>query len=101
MIGYLTGYPETEISRSLHPDSSLARLGLLTVDDGNRMLENKLDLMRGLVSILSTRYRSEAALLGRFINDAGPGELSLEDFEHLGRDIETLSLYFSNAVKGR
>jgi len=98
MIGYLSGYPETEISRSLHPDSSLARLGLLTVDDANRMLENKLDLMRGLVTILSTRYRSESELLGRFINDAGPGELSLEDFEHLDRDVETLSLYLDNAV---
>lgn len=98
-VGRLMGYTEGEILLALHPDSTLARIGLITVDNSYRMLEHKFDLMNGLPATLSTAFRSSRQLLSRFMVGAAPGEVPLNHFDHLGTDIESLKLYLSNVVR--
>lgn len=98
LLARLTGFKEAEISAALHPEASLARTGLVAIDNSLRHLENKLDLMPGMATILNARYRSDARLLARFMTNSKPGNLTLDDFEHLRQDIETLRHYLAKAV---
>lgn len=98
-VGRLMGYTEGEILLALHPESTLARIGLVTVDNSYRMLEHKFDLMNGLPATLSTAFRSSRQLLSRFMVGAAPGDVPLNHFDHFGADIESLKLYLSNVVR--
>jgi len=97
-IGRLTGFSEGEVTSAFHSEGNLARIGLLTLDNPQQLLGHKMDVMSGLETILSLRYRTDAQLLAKFMSDAGQGELSLPDFEHLSQDIDVLQQYLVNAV---
>ena len=98
-VGSLTGYSERDIFSAIHPEGKLAAIGLLNVDNQGAQLSTKFSLMAGLSSILALPSRSEGQLFSHFMKKVDDHELSLDDFEHLGKDVGTIIKLIEAAAK--
>lgn len=101
ILSRLTKLPEEDFRASASDGGMLITTGMVKVGRGMRDLEDKVDLMDGLTSVLLTPHASAQELVGRFLKKAGSPTLTLGNFPHMDKDTEVLLPYFKNALHGR
>lgn len=91
--------PVHDVQRALSPKSRLAQSGLMTLDkDGSRDLMNAFDLLsRDFSSAMMRADVDMFDLLRSRVGLAGTGTLTLDDYVHLGRQVELIRTYLSEA----
>ena len=99
IVALLTGQAEDQIWRALREDGLLVTTGIITVEQGEADLENKLGLGSGIDGLLMQTGVSESDLAKQFFKQAGEPTLELGAFPHLARDIEALLDYLRNAMQ--
>lgn len=80
IIATISGQPETNVRKSLHEDSPLLSAGIIKVAPGLVDLEDKIDLMERLGSILLQPHADEDMLVGQFLKPASPPTLDVTAF---------------------
>jgi transitional endoplasmic reticulum ATPase len=86
VLADVLGFEEREVVRALNPQGSLARLGLLRADE--RHYGAWFSLRDGLEALLYQDHAAPGSLLEHFARPAPLAELSLDDFAHLGLDLQ-------------
>ena len=101
LIARLTGQSIFEIQSALERDRTLIMTGLLLVTKryGTSSINEVVELMPGMGSILMSTQKDEASLMGMFLKKLPPPELELSAFQHLERDGEVLVSYLRSALK--
>ena len=98
LLAGITGLPEQEFRSAIGDKGLLITTGIVKVHRSVRDLEDKLDLMEGLASILLTSHTDKDELTARFLKRASPPTLSLENFPHLTADTGVLLSYLKNSL---
>lgn len=101
IIAHLFGLAESDVLAGLSQDSTLFAAGLIELDSHCSDLEDKLNLLRGLGSLLTMNYANADALMDRFLKQAGEPGLTLDNFPHLAQDATTLGQYLARSIEGR
>lgn len=90
-LASLLGVPDARISNALARSGLLAQRGLLDVSRGNReQFDERLTLMRGLDTALTTEMKSERELLAALLPTAREATLELSAYPHLGQEVHLL-----------
>ena len=90
--------PAEEFADSLEDDGLLITTGIVELAGRTVELENKLDVIEGFGTVLTSVYASADDMVRRFIRKASPPTLNLDNFPHLTRDSDVLLSYLGNAV---
>jgi SpoVK/Ycf46/Vps4 family AAA+-type ATPase len=90
--------PGTEVKAALSPQGQLARCGLLTVCGHRDTLKSKLDLLSGhFADSLLVPDVEPMSLLQGILTPSRPASLQLEDYPHLGLNLQMLQSYLIEA----
>lgn len=98
IISGITGVSEGDLRASIGGESILVTTGLMRVDNGVVDLEDKIDLISGLSSLLLTPDLSTEELYGRFIKRASSPTLTLDNFPHMKSDVVVMRDYLTNVL---
>ena len=94
VVACATGNSFVAISKALAPGAKLVSSGLLQVDGQMAMgFEHQIQLLPGLADQLNIPHQDPADLFFSSFRRATSPTLTLEDFRHLGVDLEVLGAY--------
>lgn len=86
--------PGAEVKAALSPHGQLARCGLLTVARDRSTLKSKLDLLSGhFADTLLAPDAEPLSLLRGILTPSQPARLQLDDYPHLGLNLQMLQSY--------
>jgi len=102
-LSVLLNLPEHDIRESLNPQGILARSGLVSVDRrGSCTLRGKLDLLSdGFADLMISSEAEPISLLRGTVSAAGPAQLKLTDYSHIGACLDILRSYLRHATTTR
>ncbi len=102
IVACATGHSFLAISKALAPGAKLVSSGLLQVD-GQMATEfaHQIQLLPGLADQLNILHPDPADLFFSAFRRATPPSLTLEDFRHLGVDLDVLLAYLMKAWEAR
>lgn len=101
IIAHLFGQKEAEVISGLRQDATLIAAGIVELETDGCDLEDKLDMLKGLSSLLMMEHKNADELIGRFLKRADESVLNLDNFPHLTQDSSTLTQYLAGALRGR
>lgn len=99
IIAHLIGQNDADILAVLRQDSALRAAGIINVNEHREDLEDKLELLTGMDSLLTQEHENEEALIGRFLKRTGQPTLKTQSFPHLALDAHTLKKYLERALQ--
>lgn len=101
IIAHLSGQNESEVLHGLRQDSTLRATGIIEISDHRDDLEDRLELLRGLDSLLTQKHDNREALIARFLERASASSIQMRNFPHLDRDAYMLKDYLTNVLQTR
>ncbi len=94
VLSVILEIPQQAINHALAGDGILSRSGLLRLDRrGVGPARRKFELLYGLVDLIFEPHCDTLAMLEYYFKPAGKGELTEQDFAHIGADYRLLSRY--------
>jgi len=101
LIAHIFGQSESDVLAGLRQDSTLTASGILELESHRDDLEDRLSLLHGISTLLTTEHESSNALIDRFLKRAGDTSLKQENFPHLTQDWKTLERYLAQSMRDR
>lgn len=101
IISHLFGVTEADVLAGLSLDSTLFTVGLIELSEHSSDMDEKLNPLRGLGSLLTMEFANPDALMDRFLKQAGGPGLTLDNFPHLAQDATALGQYLARSIEGR
>jgi transitional endoplasmic reticulum ATPase len=99
-LAILLDIPEGEVRASLSAKGILAKSGLLLVDrSGTSTLRGKLNLLsESFADHICSSETDPVNLLRDTVAPSSPGELSIDDYEHIGQSLRVLRPYLRRSI---
>ena len=102
ILGQLLNLPAPEVKQALSPHGQLARCGLLTLSRDLGTLKCKLDLLSSsFADTLLTPNVEPLSLLRGIVTPSLPAKLQLDDYPHLGLNLQMLQSYLEETQAQR
>lgn len=101
IIAHLSGQTEEDVIIGLRQDSTLRASGIIEVNKRGEDLEDWLELLTGMGSLLTQPHDNVEALISRFLSRTNAPSLQLQNFLHLVQDAHTLKMYLESALQTR
>jgi len=98
ILSRLSNLPENETASAISDRSILMITGIVKIGRGVSDLEDKLDLINGLATVLLTPHSSTDELVNKFLKKTAPPTLSLTNFPHLKNDTNVVLPYLKNSL---
>lgn len=98
VIAVTSGLQESAIADALKGEAPLRATGIISLAPDRCDLEDKLDLMDRLASILVMPDMDGEAIIANFLRPASLGTLDLDAFPHLALDLDTVLPYLRNVL---
>lgn len=99
IITHLSGQDKADVMAALRQDSTLRASGLISLSGHNDNLEDRLDLLTGMDSLLTQQHDSVETLISRFLIRTSEPNLQIQNFPHLTKDSDTLKKYLESALQ--
>ena len=101
VLARLFGQSDEQIRHALGRNSILFTSGLIEVDHDECDFSNKVSMMRSLQFAIFDVFSSDEALSCQVLRKASPGNLNLQDFQHVANDLALLKDYLAAAIQQR
>lgn len=99
IISHLSGQAKTDVMAALRQDSTLRASGLIKLSNHNDNVEDRLDLLTGMDSLLTQQHDNMETLVSRFLIRTSAPNLQTQNFPHLAKDSDTLKKYLESALQ--
>ena len=97
VVAWILDLARDKVSEALSTNSVLYESGILKIDPKfTNELANKVDVLKGLSDLLTSKSLSSKHFLERFFRQASPAELCQENFPHLQTKFEHLQAYLAS-----
>lgn len=99
LLAQMTRCSRADLHLALRPDGALLRMGLLTLKDEQRDLEDYFDLVDGLPSLLMQEHQSVEPLIRHFFTPRACGSLDTCHFPHLTDEVRIIAGVLREAMR--